>query len=79
MPCDEYEDWLAFYDLEPFGDSRSNVHAGMIAAVLANQSRQKGSRAYTFKDFMIMTPDEKRDKETREFASFVQAVAVKRG
>lgn len=79
MSSDEYSDWLTFYDLEPFGDTRNNIHAGMIASVMANQTRKKGTRAYSFKDFMIMNPDERREQATKEFVSFIKSAAVKDG
>lgn len=79
MSSSEYSDWIVFAETEPFGDVRANIHSGTIAAIIANVNKQKGSRSYTYKDFMVMTTDERRDKESREFVSFLKSSAVKNG
>jgi hypothetical protein len=49
---------MAFYEIEPFGDVRSDYQAGMIASVIANIYSEKGSRIYQPADFMYNQPDE---------------------
>lgn len=79
MSSAEYSDWIQFAVVEPFGDVRNNIHAGMIASLIASVNRKKGTKAYTYEDFMIMAPDERRKKETNEFVAFLQSAAIKDG
>lgn len=48
----EFKEWIAFYGLEPFGESRADLRSGIIAATFANANRAKGQRPFTAKDFM---------------------------
>jgi hypothetical protein len=48
----EFLEWMAFYQLEPFGEERADVRAGIIASVIANVNRRKGAPPFTAKDFM---------------------------
>ena len=52
MGSDEFSEWLAFYQLEPFGDLRGDYRSGVVAATLANVHRTKESRAFRPEDFM---------------------------
>ena len=36
ISSDELTQWIAFYNMEPFGSERDNIHAGIIASTLAN-------------------------------------------
>jgi hypothetical protein len=42
--------------LEPFGPSEDNWRAGMVASVIANVNRGKGTKAMTAEDFMKRLP-----------------------
>jgi hypothetical protein len=35
MPVSEYRDWQAYYTEEPFGDTRADLRAGIIAQTVA--------------------------------------------
>lgn len=61
----EFTEWLAFYQLEPFGPEAESWRAAMLASVLANVNRDPKVRRkpYTVADFMPevpMTVEEKR-------------------
>ncbi len=57
----EFSEWLAYDEVEPFGERRADLRSGIIAATVANVSRPKGRRVYKPKDFM---PDfEKRQRK----------------
>lgn len=47
MGSDELTDWIAFYDLEPWGEERrlADYRAGVIAATIMNLFRGKGKSA----------------------------------
>lgn len=81
MPIFEIERWPArivreysvYMGMELFGPKRDNVHAAMIAHILANQhSKQR----VPFEDFMLRDPVEERlDRERRVVASFSRRAA----
>ena len=48
----ELYEWMAFYRLEPFGDERADVRAGMVCAVVHNVNRGKRGKAAKPTDFM---------------------------
>jgi hypothetical protein len=35
MGSDEFSEWLAFYQLEPFGDYRADYRSGVVASTFA--------------------------------------------
>ena len=49
----ELEEWIAFYESEPFGAYRDNMHAAMIAATIANGNRARGSEPVAPSQFML--------------------------
>ncbi len=52
---DELTEWMAFYQLEPFGDLRADLRSGVISSTIANANRAKHSQAFTPEDFMPFT------------------------
>ena len=48
----ELYEWMAFYRIEPFGEERADLRAGIVASVLANANRRKGAKAFMPRDFM---------------------------
>ena len=61
-------EWIAFYQLEPFGHRASWLRTGVVASIIANVNRRKGIKATKPEDFM---PDERTTK--------VQSVEQQRG
>jgi hypothetical protein len=57
MSARELDDWTAYWQVEPWGPWRDNVHAGLIASVIANVNRRPGSRAFSYADFMLAERD----------------------
>ncbi len=47
----EYAEWIAFHSIEPFSYERSENMLCLVAAILANTHRDKGTRAYKPDDF----------------------------
>lgn len=47
----ELTEWMVYYELEPFGEERSDLRAGIVASTVANANRTKG-KAYKPQDFM---------------------------
>jgi len=52
MGSDEFSEWLAFYQLEPFGDYRADYRSGVVASTFANAHRAKDASPFRPEDFM---------------------------
>lgn len=52
MSSSEFTEWMAYAELEPFGEWRGDWRAGMIASTIANVNRSSDSEPMTPKDFM---------------------------
>lgn len=52
MSSRELSEWMAFYELEPFGYERQEVVTAQLTAVVANMMRGSGRPPYKTKDFM---------------------------
>ena len=54
MSSREYAEWMAYYRLEPFGEERGDLRAGVVAATVANVNRDPKVRGepYSPRDFM---------------------------
>lgn len=49
----EFVEWIAFYEAEPFGESRTEIQTAMLAAVISNVNRSKKSKKVKPSDFLI--------------------------
>lgn len=45
-------DWEAYYGVEPFGDERADLRAGIVACTIANIHLKKGKDPLSALDFM---------------------------
>jgi len=52
MSSSEMSEWIAYAQIEPFGEERADLRAAIIASTVANTARQRGSRAFKPEDFM---------------------------
>lgn len=75
MTFNELRAWEAYYALEPWGQARDNMHAGLIAAAVSNPHRKKGTRPVTHKDFMLVPRDEQFADNRKRFFSGMRAMA----
>lgn len=60
----ELTEWMAYCKLEPFGEERSDLRSGIIAATVANSTRSKDAREYKPQDFMPKFERPKQDWQT---------------
>jgi hypothetical protein len=51
MTCREFDEWLAYYSVAPWGPERDSLHAGIIASA-AVAPHCKANQAPKPKDFM---------------------------
>lgn len=54
MPYREFLDWAALWSIEPWGETRGDMQAALIATLLANANRDRKQRRKPFRpeDFM---------------------------
>lgn len=52
MGSDELTEWMAYYQLEPFGDYRADYRSGVVASTFANAHRPKDAGPFKPEDFM---------------------------
>lgn len=57
----QFSEWLVWYSIEPFGDQRADLRAGIIAATMSNRWRGKHEQPSEPIDFM---PFHRRHKQT---------------
>lgn len=48
----ELTEWMAYYQIEPFGPERDDLNAGIIASTIANVNRGKKRKPYRPDDFV---------------------------
>ena len=48
----ELTEWQAYYGVEPFGEDRADLRAGIVASTVANVFRKSGTQPYKAQDFM---------------------------
>jgi flagellar basal body rod protein FlgB len=73
MSSEEFVDWQLYYQLNPFGTYRADLHAGIIASTIANVNAPKGRR-YKSKDFMpeFKSRHEEKRMTNEQIVSFFQ-------
>ena len=49
----ELSEWLAYYQIEPFGETRADMRAALIAMIMANIYRKKNQPPFNLGDFMF--------------------------
>jgi hypothetical protein len=54
MSAAEFDEWQAYYTLEPFGEYPANYRAGIVSSVIANVNRDgtKHPEPYKASDFI---------------------------
>jgi len=52
ISAQELTEWAAYYMLEPFGEDRADLRAGIISATVANVNRGEKQEPLTAQEFM---------------------------
>jgi hypothetical protein len=52
MPSYLLSEWVAYYQVEPFGEERADVRSAIVAATVANSNRGKDQKVMEIQDFM---------------------------
>ena len=77
MGSSELFEWYKYWQMEPWGSYRDNIHAGLIASTLANAFMSKGKRV-NYQDFMLVDRREHAKKKTTEFITWMKSVGKKK-
>ena len=65
IPHRLFTEWQIYYELEPFGSLRDNLHAGIVAASIWQTNLEPGDRSrISPADFLL--PDDLVEKESPE-------------
>lgn len=59
----ELTEWMAYFELEPFGEERSDFRNALLCSLIANVFRGKGRRAKP-KDFMPRFDEEPKPRQS---------------
>ena len=49
----EFRDWIAYYNIEPFGELRQDIRFGIACCLFASVHRKKGAAKPKIDDFMV--------------------------
>lgn len=83
MPADEFFEWMIMEQIEPFGDKRGDIQAGLIAQVIANVHRdsRRHPEPYELSDFLPKFVDDppklKPRQSVEEQLAFMLALQAK--
>ena len=58
----ELSKWIEYYKTDPFGNARSDLQSGIIAATIANVNRGKNTQSYQPSDFMPLQEKPKQEE-----------------
>lgn len=76
MGAGELEDWKRYYLVEPWGAWRDNLHAGIIAAMIANTAPStRRKRARRADEFLFVDARERRSQMTQRSLHYLFAIA----
>jgi len=91
MGSHEFSEWLAFYQIQPFGQIKDDYRSGMICATIGNLFIEKGKKGVAPGDFFDLdpwqaqssrevAPNKISDKVSDETLAFLEAIgAVREG
>jgi len=76
----ELVEWMAFYQIDPFGEWREDLRNAQLCALLAeiNRDRKKKSSPYKIADFMLFMPPKKKQSAEELKAALMQLVKSKK-
>lgn len=68
-------EWIAYYNLEPFGFTADWLQIGVIASMIANVNRKKGTKPVMPEDFVPNTRKVKKRQTVTEQRGILQQLA----
>jgi len=71
----QIREWIAFYRIEPFGESRADWRQAITSMILANVNRGKNTKAYKVKDFMLTDKKPRRQMTNKEIETMLNLLS----
>lgn len=71
----EYLNWLKYWEDEPWGPYRDNLHAAMIAREVQRPQLRKGTKS-KLDDFMVTNPEKRQRAATGNLVDFLKLIAT---
>lgn len=68
---------MAYYELEPFGATRDNMHSAQIVSLLYNVNKRKGAPPKESSDFLFKDEYTRRQDDTGDFMAGLRSLAKK--
>ena len=67
MTAQEFGEWMAFYQLHPFGPPGDWFRTGVVASTIANVNRAANTEPFTAADFMPRRSEPEPEPDPTEF------------
>lgn len=74
LSAKEFSEWLAYFQLEPWGEYRDDLRMGVLTVRVANALRSKDSQPTTLKDYIFRFDEDPEEKTEAEKQSQVEAL-----
>lgn len=74
----EYQRWLLYWEVEPWGSFRDNIHAGQIASAIWNARPGKKQKLAKATDFLLRDKEEAAAGTTKQALQSLRLLATKR-
>lgn len=72
----ELSEWMAYFEIEPFGADAYYLGHAIVAKTVADSNRKKGSKPYKVEDFM---PKFEKPKSVDQAIQFAQMMTLAMG
>lgn len=77
MPARLFAEWQAYFQVEPWGEERADLRAGIVAATVANPWRKEGSEPFKPEDFMPKFG--RQEEEPEDWRTMLEALRMLTG
>ena len=75
LTSSELNDWITYYELEPFGQWRDNYHTAMVCSLLHSGFSRKGAKT-DINDYFYVDEYVHRENKFKAFVAQLNAMAV---
>lgn len=72
----ELSEWIAYAQLEPFGEARADLRAGIVASTMANTARDPKKRKKPFEPEEFMPQFDKEPQTLEEQKAHMETLAA---
>lgn len=76
MSAKQFREWIAFYELEPFGDIRADYRSAQVVQVIAAVNRGKDQKVPTLQECLLSDGHEKPKQTWQEQERIMKMWAI---